>query len=116
MPTLTGIYCTAWTKELIRHQFLNVVFTGVFVWCGLAVLKVLNVVRNRVLNFLKIWYTTQLNTPPPPTATHCLYTFTLGRGRGGEIREKVKGQQFTRFVENANMTVSPVCKNSIKHQ
>jgi hypothetical protein len=42
--------------------------------------------------------------------------FTLGRGRGGEIREKVKGQQFTRLVENANMTVSPVCKNSMKHQ
>jgi hypothetical protein len=42
---------------------------------------------------------------PPP---HCLYkntTFTLGRGGGvGEVREKVEGQQFTRGVENTNMT------------
>jgi hypothetical protein len=34
-------------------------------------------------------------------------TFTLGRGVGvGEVREKVEGQQFTRWgwVENTNMT------------
>jgi hypothetical protein len=43
------------------------------------------------------------------TATHCLYniycTFALGRWGGvGEVREKVEGQQFTRGVENTNMT------------
>jgi hypothetical protein len=27
-----------WTKELQRHQPLNVVFTGVFVWGGVAIL------------------------------------------------------------------------------
>jgi hypothetical protein len=32
--------------------------------------------------------------------------FTSGRGGGvGEVREKVVGQQFTRWVENTNMTV-----------
>ncbi len=48
------------------------------------------------------------STPPPPTATHCLYTVRLlrdGVGVGvGEVREKVEGQQFTRGVENTNMT------------
>jgi hypothetical protein len=29
---------TAWTKELLRHQSLNVVFTVIFVWGGEAIL------------------------------------------------------------------------------
>ncbi len=77
-----------WTKKLKRIQFLNVLFTGVFV------------LKNMVS-------TTQLNTPPPPphTATHCLYIqyiyFGKGRGGGGvEVREKVEGKQYTRGVEN----------------
>ncbi len=48
-------------------------------------------------------------------------TFTLGRGGGvGEVREKVEGQQFTRWgwVENTNMTdcISSQSIISIKHQ
>ncbi len=54
-------------------------------------------------------YNTTQHPPPHPTATHCLYSiyckFTLGRGGGvGEVREYVEGQQFTREVENTNMT------------
>jgi hypothetical protein len=61
-------------------------------------------------------YNKTQHSPPPPTATHCLYTvyctFTSGRARGvGEVREKVEGLQFTRGVENTNMTdYSPVYK------
>ncbi len=45
--------------------------------------------------------------PPPPTATHCFYILYVyfGKAQGvGEVREKVEGQQFTREVENTNMT------------
>jgi hypothetical protein len=39
---------------------------------------------------------------PTATATVCIYcTINLGRG---EVREKVEGQQYTRGVENTNMT------------
>ncbi len=82
-------------------------------WCGVAILQVLNLVRNRVLNSCRIWSTTQLNTPPP-TATHCLYILQVYFGTGGgvgEVREKVEGQQFTRGVENTNMTD---CISSLK--
>jgi hypothetical protein len=44
---------------------------------------------------------------PSPTAKHCLYILYVYFGKGGvvgEVREKVEGQQFTRGVENANMT------------
>ncbi len=34
----------------------------IFVWGGVAILQVLNLVRNRVLNSCNIWSTTQLNT------------------------------------------------------
>jgi hypothetical protein len=47
------------------------------------------------------------NITQPPTATHCLYILYVyfGKGRGaGEVREKVEGQQFTRGIENTNMT------------
>ncbi len=44
--------------------------------------------------------------PPPQLHTVCIYcTFTFGKGEWvGEVREKVEGQQFTRGVENINMT------------
>ncbi len=70
-------------------------------------MKVLDLVRYRVLNSCRIWSTTQLNTPHPQTATHCLHILYVyfGKGEGeGEVREKVEGQQFTRVVENTNMT------------
>jgi hypothetical protein len=81
----------------------------IFVLGGVAILQVLNLVRNRVLNSCRIWSATQLNTPPS-TATHCLYINVLyvyfGKEGGGQ-REGTgatvhKGQQFTRWVENTN--------------
>ncbi len=62
-------------------------------------MEVLNLVRNTVVNFYRIWSTTQLNTPHPPTAKHCLYNILdvyFGNGGGGEVRVKVEGQQYTR--------------------
>ncbi len=52
------------------------------------------------------------STPPPPlpqphTAFLYIYNVRLlwkGGGGVGEVREKVEGQQFTRGVENTNMT------------
>jgi hypothetical protein len=47
---------------------------------------------------------------PEPSPTHCinrympLYLFTQGRGEGGEPVRKLEGRQFTRGVENANIT------------
>ncbi len=58
-------------------------------------------------------------TPSRPPVIHCmntyipLYLFTQGRGRGeGEPVRRLEGRQFTRGVENTNMTdcVSPVYK------
>jgi hypothetical protein len=53
-----------------------------------------------------VYNTTQHPSNPPQPHTAFIYcTFTLGRRGGvGEVREKVEGQQFTRKVENANMT------------
>jgi hypothetical protein len=52
--------------------------------------------------------TTQLNTsPPPPPHSHTVCTVYTdvygGKGGGGEVREKIEGQQYTRGVENTNM-------------
>jgi hypothetical protein len=91
---------------------LNVVFTGVYVWGGVAILLVLNLVRIRVLNSCRIWSTTQFNNPPQPH-TVCVYcTFALERGGEGwgEVRERVEGQQFTREVEN---TIKTDCISSL---
>jgi hypothetical protein len=49
-----------------------------------------------------VYNTTKHPPPPPPPPRHTLSVYTLGRG-GGEVREKVEGQQFTRGVENTNM-------------
>ncbi len=54
-----------------------------------------------------VYNTTQ--HPPSLTATNCLYVYItyvyFGMGGGmGEVREKVEGQQFTRGVDNTNMT------------
>jgi hypothetical protein len=59
-----------------------------------------------------VYNTTQ--HPPPPTATHCLYILYVyfgKRGGVGEVREKVEWQQFTRGVENINITD---CISSLK--
>jgi hypothetical protein len=48
-------------------------------------------------------YNTTQHPPPPQPHTDC--TFNLGRRGGvGKVREKLEGQQFTRGVENTNMT------------
>jgi hypothetical protein len=38
------------------------------------------------------------STPPPPRHTLSVYTVHLVWERGGEIREKVEGQQYTSIV------------------
>ncbi len=71
---------------------------------------VLNLVRNRVLNSCRMWSPTQLNTPHPLSATHCLYVlyfhFWEGGGVGGRwTREKVRGGNSSQsWVKNTNMT------------
>jgi hypothetical protein len=77
----------------------NVVFTGVFVWGGVAILKVLHLVRDRVLNSRRMVY----NTTQHHSHTLSVYTVRL-LWEGGKVREKVEGQQFTKGVENTNMT------------
>jgi hypothetical protein len=47
----------------------------------------------------RIWSTTQLNTPPPTLSPPF-----GGKGEGGEVIEKLDGQQYTRGIENTNMT------------
>ncbi len=42
--------------------------------------------------------------PPPPHQAHtvCIYcTFSLGRRGGGEVREKIEGQQYTSIVPSS---------------
>jgi hypothetical protein len=51
-----------------------------------------------------VYTTIQHPPPPPPTATHCLYKYTvhlLWVGGGGEVREKVEGQQYTSIVPSS---------------
>jgi hypothetical protein len=46
-------------------------------------------------------YNTNLTTPPlPPPHRHKLSVYTVpyfGKGGGGEVREKIEGQQYTRI-------------------
>jgi hypothetical protein len=55
------------------------------------------------------------SAPPPPHSHTALYTVRLlwEGGVVGEVREKVEGKQFTRGVENTNVTS---CISSRKHQ
>ncbi len=51
-----------------------------------------------------VWSTAQFNTPTPPPQPHtvCIYcTFSLGGGEGGDVREKVEGQQNTSIVPSS---------------
>jgi hypothetical protein len=52
-----------------------------------------------------VYNTIQHPHPYPLTATHCQYimysTFSLGRGGGREVIEKVEGQQFTSIVPSS---------------
>jgi hypothetical protein len=76
----------------------------IFVWGGEAIfLQVRNLVKNRVWNSCRIWSTTQLNTPTPPQphTVSIFCTLALGRGDGGEVREKVEGKQYTSLVPSS---------------
>ncbi len=58
-----------------------------------------------------VYNTTQHPPPPSHTLSVLLYVY-FGKGGGvGEVREKVEGQQYTRGVENTNMTD---CISSLK--
>ncbi len=101
----------SWTNELCRHQSemssskkifckgtLRQVFilpSYVFVWGGVAIWLVLNLVLYRVLNSCRIWSPTGLNIPnPTPSHTLSVYTvlyFDTGNGGGGWNGEKVRG-------------------------
>jgi hypothetical protein len=80
----------------------------VFIWDVAAILLVLNLVRDTVINNSRNWSPTQLNNPPPPTcphplpATHCLYKlyFDFGKremGGGGDPERRFEGQEFTKL-------------------
>jgi hypothetical protein len=64
-------------------------------------LKVLNLVGNRSVKLLQntVYDTTQ---HPPTPHSHTLSVY-IGKG-GGEVREKVEGQQFTKQVKTTNKT------------
>jgi hypothetical protein len=59
------------------------------------------------VNSCRILCTTQLDTPPIPPHTHCLYsvhTVRLIWGGAGEVREKVRGATVHKRGQNTNMT------------
>jgi hypothetical protein len=69
--------------------------------------------QNGVLNSCRIWFPTQLNTPPPhthsqPHTVRIYRTLTLGRegvGRGGgEPEKRLKGNRSQSWDQNTNMT------------
>ncbi len=83
----------------------------IFVWGGVAILWVLNVVRNRVLNSCRIWSITQLNTTPRPTVSHCLYLLYVYFGRedrGATVHK------WSRKYQHDWLYLQSI--NSIKHQ
>jgi hypothetical protein len=52
---------------------------------------------------------TQVNTPQPLPATHCLYILYFdtgkgGGGGGGEPKRRLGGQKFTKLRRKSNMT------------
>jgi hypothetical protein len=77
----------SWTKELGRHQSLNVVFTGNFCFGWWSNFVGSEPGHKQSVKLLQKMSTTQLNTPSPPSPhshTLSIYcTLTLGRGEGG---------------------------------
>jgi hypothetical protein len=85
-------------KGTFRHQPLNVVFIMViFVGVVDAILKVLNLVRNRVLTPVEYGLQHNSISPHPLSAPHCLYILNFdfgkgaGRSGGGEPERRLEG-------------------------
>jgi hypothetical protein len=76
----------------LRQVFINLRPKTLQGFClgGLAILKVLNLVRYRVIDTFRIWSPTGLNTPHPLPATHCPYIlyFDTGKGGGWELNQR----------------------------
>ncbi len=103
--------CLSWTKELKRHQSLNVIFTGYFClwWCSNLVGSEFGQKQSVKLLQNMVYNTTQhLPTPPPPTAKHCLYILCVyfgkgGRGRGGQREGRgATVHKYSSFVHGGN--------------
>jgi hypothetical protein len=75
-------------------------------WCSIFVVSEYGQKQSTKLLQNMVYDTTQ-HPQPLPTATHCLHILFVYFGKGGgvgEVREMIEGQQFTRGVENTNMT------------
>ncbi len=86
MPVPSKYVLSTWTKELVRHQSLNVVYTGVLVWDGVAILWVPNLIRNEGVKLLH---------PPSPFQqphTVCIYCIYFGKGGGGAGQREDRGE------------------------
>jgi hypothetical protein len=102
---LSFLFGVVWQFLLEKHHYeakVNSIETEKRLLCR-AIITNCVIVR---LNSCRIWSTTQLNIPPPPTPqppqphTVWIYcAFTLGRG--GEVKEKLEGQQYTGKVPSS---------------
>ncbi len=101
--------CLADYSSVHGHQSLNVVFTGHCVWGGEANFVDSESGQKQNVKLLQnmVYTTTQhpLLTSPPPPHSHTLSVYTVqctfSLGRGGEVREKVEGQQYTSIVPSS---------------
>ncbi len=83
----------------------------IFVWGGVAILLVLNLVRNRVWNSQNMVYNTTQHPPTHPPQLHPVSIFCTFSMGGGEVREKVEGQQYTSIVPSSmGATVHKLCR------
>jgi hypothetical protein len=76
----------------------------ILVWGGVAILKILNLARNRVLNPYRIWSTTQLNTPHHPHSHTPVYTVYF-LWEGGVDQREGRGatvHKYSSFIHGIN--------------
>ncbi len=70
----------SWPVKGLCGRFLSVwgpLLSNVFVWGGLSILQVMNLVRNRVLNSCWIWCLQDTTPLPPPSEPHTVYIYVL---------------------------------------